>query len=127
MNSYYDEVNKIYREAISKLKSEMEEGMKIQLFDFDQENWHDDESYYELPQQFLYGKYNYADLYYLYKVYMQDGQVYIQGRGNEENEIYDFRPEDINAVDLTRLVDEVLPLIEDEKTDMDKTMKRCSN
>jgi hypothetical protein len=127
MKSYYDKVKEIYKNVISKLKTEMEEGMKIQLFDFEKEDWHDDDGYYELPTQFFYEKYNYADMYYLYMVYMENGQVYIRGRENEEGDTYDFRPEEINAAELTYLVDMVLPLIEDEKTDMDKTMKRCSN
>lgn len=127
MENYYEEVINVYHKAISKLRTEMEEGMKIQLFDFNQEEWYDDEKLYELPQQFLYGKYGYAILYYLYEVYMEDGQVYIKGRETEDSDEYDFRPEDINVADLAILVDEVLPLIEDEKTDWEKTQKRCSN
>ena len=114
----------VYREAVSKLTESLEEGISVDLCEVEDEDGYTD-AFYELPIQYLYGKYNYALPYNIYRVYMEDGKVYFKGREMEEGDDYDFSVGDINLDVMVMVIDEALPLIEDEKVEWEKTQKRC--
>ena len=121
---YYDQMLDVYREAVSKLTESLEEGMSVDLCEIEDEDGYTDD-FYELPIQYLYGKYNYALPYNIYRVYMEDGKVYFKGREMEEGDEYDFSVGDLSLDVMAMLIDEALPLIEDEKVEWEKTSKRC--
>ena len=121
---YYDQMLDVYREAVSKLTESLEEGMSVDLCEVEDEDGYTD-AFYELPIQYLYGKYNYALPYNIYRVYMEDGKVYFKGREMEEGDEYDFSVGDLSLDVMAMLIDEALPLIEDEKVEWEKTSKRC--
>ena len=121
---YYGKMLDVYREAVSKLTESLEEGMSVDLCEIEDEDGYTD-AFYELPIQYLYGKYNYALPYNIYRVYMEDGKVYFKGREMEEGDEYDFSVGDLSLDVMAMLIDEALPLIEDEKVEWEKTSKRC--
>jgi len=121
---YYDQMLDVYREAVSKLTESLEEGISVDLCEVEDEDGYTD-AFYELPIQYLYGKYNYALPYQIYRVYMEDGKVYFKGREMEEGDDYDFSVGDLNLDVMVMVIDEALPLIEDEKVEWEKTQKRC--
>jgi hypothetical protein len=123
---YYSQVLNIRTEAISKLKNEIEEGMKIKLYDLDaNEDYLCDEEFVELPTEYVYGKYDYGVLYYLHTVYMENETVYVKGIETSEMDEYDFNLNELFSDNLAQVVDMALPLIEDEKVEWEKTQKRC--
>ena len=126
MENYYDEMLNIYSAAVKKLTESLEEGMVINLCEIQDEDGYTD-AFYELPIQYLYGKYNYALPYNVHSVYMEDGKVYFKGREMEEGDDYDFSVGDLNLDVMVMVIDEALPLIEDAKVEWEKTMKRCSD
>ena len=108
--SFYGKQALIFDEAKGALKDALEQmpSKKVVLFDFTKENWIEDDYYLELPQTFLYGKYNYADLYYLHTAYLDNGELYVEGQDAEEGRKYTFVPRDISTADLCEFADRVL-------------------
>jgi len=107
--NYSQQILKTGKEAIKHLNSLIKEGQEVALFVFDKEgDWHDDDRYYDLPQQFLYGKYNYADVYYLYRAYKKDGVIYVEGRELEDGNLYAFELEYLDTGNLCYLTDSII-------------------
>ena len=68
-------------------------------------DWNEDDRFYVLPTQFLYGKYGYADLYRLHRIYKEDGKVYVEGFDIETDGKYDFTLDQIVVESLCEILD----------------------
>ena len=77
----------------------------VVLFDITKEDYQDDDAFYDLPQQFVYGKYNSADLYVLHKVYREGDKIYASGYDSENGGDYELGHADISSDNFLYLVD----------------------
>lgn len=93
------------KNVTTKLDVLLTEGQEVILFDMTVEDWNEDERFYELPTQFLYGKYNYADLYRLHRVYKEDGKIYVEGFDIETDGKYNFTLDQIAVDSLCEILD----------------------
>ena len=106
--NYTDKVYETFREAKEKLNNVLSNGQNVQLCELTDEEGDYTDEFYELPAQFLFGKYNYAVPYTLYEVYKEDDKIYIKGLEIEECAYYDFQPSDLEVYNLCAVVDLVI-------------------
>lgn len=101
----YNRVLEVYKEAILNLNNVLSEGQNVHLCEMvDEEGDYTDE-FYELPTEFVLGKYGYALSYYLYKVYKEDGKVYVLGKEIEEDADYYFQIDELGIATATYVID----------------------
>ena len=97
-----------YKEILIKFLEDQED-QKFKLFDLSNDEWRDDDelfdSFYELPREYVYGKYNYATIYMIYTIYLKDGNVYFEGIEDEDNGDYTFEIGDLFTDTLAEVVD----------------------
>ena len=112
--SYLKKVSEINVQARDELIVRLSnvQDQEVKLFDLENKDIFDDDSFYELPAQFNYSKYNYAILYYLHRVYLEDGKLYAEGYDPEEGEPYHFTPDDIATDNFCFLVDSVIETLD---------------
>lgn len=107
--TYSNRYFQLKKEAHENLLSLMSEGQVVTLFDMENKDYCEHDEFYELPQQFLYGKYGYATIYYLHKVYIENGKLFVEGFETEDGDNYTF---DVDSLDCGNLV-EVADLVID--------------
>ena len=108
---HFDQVLKAYREAKLNLENALEEGQSVDLCEMlDKEGDYTDE-FYELPAEFVTTKYGYALNYYLYKVYKEDGKIYVTGKEVEEDDDYEFQIGDLSFGTATYVIDLVFDIL----------------
>ena len=95
------------KEAHEMLLSLLSDGQVVKLFDMDNKDYCEHDEFYELPQQFLYGKYGYAIVYYLHKVYVEDGKLFVEGFETEDADDYTFDFDSLDVGNLVELADRV--------------------
>ena len=103
--NYSTKVANLNRQGREMLLSLLSDGQVVVLFDITVEDYSDDDAFYDLPQQFIYGKYNSADLYSLHKVYREGDKIYASGYDSENGESYELGHADISSDNFLYLVD----------------------
>ena len=107
MQTYSQQLNKIYNQAISDLTNILKVHLTIKLFDFNTLNWEDNDEFYDLPQQLLFTD-PFFDNYYLHTVLLEDdNNVTIKGYDMEKEEDYDFSVNEIRKDAFLYLVDQI--------------------
>jgi hypothetical protein len=105
--SYSKKFFQLKKEAHEMLLSVMSEGQVVTLFDMENKDYCEHDEFYELPQQFLYGKYGYAIIYYLHKVYVEEGKLYVEGFETEDGDDYTFDFDSLDVGNLVEIADSV--------------------
>jgi hypothetical protein len=96
------------KEAIITFLKEKEDHKHV-IFNLENEDWREDdelfEAYHELPREYYYGKYNYATLYIIHRIYLKDDELYFDGYEDEEGADYTFETGDLFTDTLCAVTD----------------------
>lgn len=103
--NYSTKVANLNRQGREMLLSLLADNQVVVLFDMDDEEFSEKDEFHDLPQQFVYGKYNSADLYSLHKVYREGDNIFASGYDSENGGDYELGHTDISSDNFLYLVD----------------------
>jgi len=106
--THLEQLEEFRNGKILAITNHVKEHGNVKLVDLDNEDWREDEdvfdSFYELPQEQVQGKY-YALPHYIHYVGLDDGKLYFNGLEDESNEGFVFEVSGLFTDTLCQIAD----------------------